>query len=252
MSHHSSLVIILFCFFFPTHSNAGDVKTSNVRYASGQDTVTAFFAEPDGPGPYPAIILIHEWWGLTDWIRDNARLFASKGYVAIAIDLYRGNVASDAEEAHQLMRGLPQDRAVRDLKAAMNYLKLRKNVKVNKIGSIGWCMGGTYSLQAALSLPDLAACVINYGGLVEDDSLIQKIEAPILVNAGADDRWPSPDDVKKFDERMTKAGKKIRSVFYNGAAHAFMNSTNVKAYRKDRAEEAWHEIFSFFESNLMK
>ncbi len=223
-----------------------------VTYKSGDDTVQAYFSKPIGDGPFPAVILIHEWWGLTDWVKGNADKFAQKGYVAIAIDLYRGSVAADADAAHQLMRGLPQDRAIRDLGSIMTYLSEQKFVNPKKIGSIGWCMGGSYSLQAAINLPSLAACVINYGGLVESDSLVRQIHAPILINAGANDKWPSPADVAKFEERAKRLNKTVKTVIYPGVGHAFINSTNTKAYNKEQAEIAWSETWALFENTLKK
>lgn len=137
-------------------------------YQSGPDTVSAYLARPPGKGPFPALIVIHEWWGLNEWVKHNAERFAAAGYVALAIDLYRGQVAQDPGLAHELMRGVPPDRAVRDLQAAMEYLRQRQDVKEGKIGAIGWCMGGGYALKAALELPPLTACIINYGHLITE------------------------------------------------------------------------------------
>ncbi len=127
------------------------VNSSTVHYMSGKDTVSSILFIPAGKGPFPAIIVIHEWWGLNDWVKKNASELASRGYVTLGVDLYRGRVAADPELAHELMRGLPEDRAARDLVAASAYLKSRAEVNPRKIGSIGWCMGGGYSLAAAPS-----------------------------------------------------------------------------------------------------
>src|ERR1700721_421430 len=122
-------------------------KTQTVEFPSGKETVGGFRAVPDKPGIYPGIIVIHEWWGLNDWVKEQTEKLAAQGYVALAVDLYRGKVAADPSEAHELMRGLPQDRAIRDLQAAFAYLGTRKDVRAERIGSIGWCMGGGLSLQ---------------------------------------------------------------------------------------------------------
>ena len=115
---------------------------STVSYTSGDETVEGFLAVPDGRGPFPAVIVIHEWWGLNDWIRQNAVKLADQGYVALAIDLYRGRVTTNPAEAHGLMHTTPGDRATRDLSAAVAYMKSRPDVRKNRIGSIGWDMGG--------------------------------------------------------------------------------------------------------------
>ena len=152
-----------------------NITTSIVSYKSGNDTVKGYLAMPGGEGPFPGLIVIHEWWGLTDWIKNNADSFADNGYAALAIDLYRGKVTSDPSEAKNLSGSLPKDRAITDLKAAFDYLQNLPDVDKNKIGSIGWCMGGGYSLQAALNIHALSACIIAYGRLTNDTNDVKKI-----------------------------------------------------------------------------
>ncbi len=246
------IFLVLVAAFIGIHSAHAQMKitVSDVEYKSGDVTVKGFLAKPEGSGPFPALIVIHEWWGLNDWAKDQARTLAQKGYVALAVDLYRGKVAADRDEAHELSRGLPQDRAVKDLEAADDYLKSLKNVNPKKIGSIGWCMGGSYSLQTAIHVPDLAACVINYGHMVEDKKMIQQIHAPILGIFGALDKGILPADVKKFEEAAKAEKKDIRTIVYDNVGHGFINPTNLKGYNKDRAEEAWKETWNFLEAHL--
>src|ERR1700729_4486456 len=182
-------------------------KTQTVEFPSGKETVGGFLAVPDKPGIYPGIIVIHEWWGLNDWVKEQTEKLAAQGYVALAVDLYRGKVATDPSEAHELMRGLPQDRAISDLQAAFTYLGTRKDVQPVRIGSIGWCMGGGLPLQLAIHQPRLAACVVNYGSLPTDNADIQKITAPLLGNFGAEDRGITPDNVRAFEKAMKADGK---------------------------------------------
>ncbi|MDE3181019.1 MAG: dienelactone hydrolase family protein, partial [Acidobacteriota bacterium] len=168
------------------------VKTRTVTYKSGSERVKGFLAEPQSPGRHPALVVIHEWWGLTPWVKDQAIKLAEHGYVALAVDLYRGEVTDDPSVAHQLARGVPHDRAMRDLEAAFSYLASRPDVNKDKIGSIGWCMGGGYSIELAEAEPKLAACVVNYGALPADADTVQKIHAPVLVSTGAEDRGITP------------------------------------------------------------
>ncbi len=161
-----------------TNLGARPPKTETVSYRSGDATVSGYLALPDSAGPHPAIVVIHEWWGLNDWVKEETKKFAQQGYAALAVDLYRGKVAADPDEAHELMRGMPQDRAVSDLIAAFDYLASRPDVNKAKIGSVGWCMGGGLSLQLAIHEPKLAACVVNYGAMPTDAAEIQKIQAP--------------------------------------------------------------------------
>jgi carboxymethylenebutenolidase len=116
-----------------------------VTFPSGEGVASGLLYLPQGAGPHPGLVVIHEWWGLNDWIKQEAAGYASKGYVALAVDLYRGKVADNPDTAHELMRGLPQDQGVRDLVAGFNYLQSRKDVKHDRIGAVGWCMGGGYA-----------------------------------------------------------------------------------------------------------
>src|SRR5579872_6324288 len=118
----AALVAILTLMLAPITHAAGAVKTETVHFQSGPETISGYLASPSSPGRHPALVIIHEWWGLNDWVKQQAQEFAEHGYVALAPDLYHGSVATDPEEAHELMRGMPQDRAVRDLKAAFDYL----------------------------------------------------------------------------------------------------------------------------------
>jgi carboxymethylenebutenolidase len=207
-------------------------------------------ALPDSAGAHPALVVIHEWWGLNDWVKEQARHFAEQGYVALAVDLYRGSVTGDPAEAHELMRGMPQDRAVRDMKAAVAHLATRSDVNKNKIGSVGWCMGGGLSLQLAVNEPQLAACAVYYGSMPTDPADIGKIEAPVLGNFGADDRGISVDAVNAFEKAMKAAGKSIDIKIYPGAGHAFQNPNNKLGYRQNAAEDAWKRTLEFLDRRL--
>src|ERR1700691_1307778 len=218
---------------------AADSKS--VSYKSGDETVQAILYTPTGKGPFPAIIVIHEYWGLNDWVKEQASKLADQGYVALAIDLYRGKVATTPDLAHELMRGVPEDRAKRDLHAAFEFLQSQPNVKKDRIGAIGWCMGGGYSLDVALQESTLAADVINYGHLATDPETLKNINAPILGLFGALDQGITPDDVHKFEAAMKQAGKKVEIKIYDDAEHAFENpdNKNKPGYRPDDAADAW-------------
>jgi carboxymethylenebutenolidase len=229
---------------------AADSKS--VTYKSGDETVQAILYTPTGKGPFPAIIVIHEYWGLNDWVKEQASKLADEGYEALAIDLYRGRVATTPDVAHEIMRGVPEDRAKRDLHAAFEFLQSQPNVKKDRIGAIGWCMGGGYSLDVALQEPTLAADVINYGHLATDADAIKKINAPILGLFGGQDHGITPDDVHKFEESMKQLGKKIDVKIYDDAGHAFENPNNKDGYRPGDAADAWKRTVSFLAENLKK
>lgn len=209
-----------------------------------------YLALPAGAAKKPAIVVVPEWWGVNDWVREQTDRLAKQGYVALAVDLYRGRVATTPEEAHELMRALPEDRAVADLKAAFEYLASRKDVDATRIGAIGWCMGGGYSLALATNEPRLAAAVINYGRLVTDPATIAKIHAPILGNFGAQDRGIPVADVNAFDAALKKAGKEADLKIYGDAGHGFMNPNNKEGYRADSTADAQQRIDRFFAAKL--
>jgi len=223
-----------------------------VSYKSGDETVQGILYTPSGKGSFPALIVIHEWWGLNDWVKEQASNLSDQGYVALAIDLYRGKVATTPEEAHEIMRGVPEDRAKRDLHAAFEFLASQPNVNKGRIGAIGWCMGGGYSLDVALQEPTLAADVINYGHLATDREALSKINAPILGLFGAQDRGITPDDVHKFAEMLGQLGKKPEIKIYDDAGHAFENPNNKNGYRAADAADAWHRTVAFLAANLKK
>ena len=185
-------------------------------------------------------------------MKQQAEKLAGQGYVALAVDLYRGKVADNADLAHELMRGLPEDRATRDLRAAYDFLVSQANVKKNRIGSIGWCMGGGYSLDVALQEPTLAADVINYGHLATDPEGLKKINAPVLGLFGGQDHGISPDDVHKFEAAMKQLGKKIDIKIYDDAGHGFENPNNKENYRAADTADVWQRTISFLTATLKK
>jgi carboxymethylenebutenolidase len=224
-----------------------------VSYKSGDETVSALLVAPAGKGPFPAVLVIQEWWGVNDWVKEQARALAKEGYVTLAVDLYRGKVTDKQEEAHQLMMGTPPDRALRDLKAAFAYLGTRPDVKKDRIASIGWCMGGRYSLELATAEPALAAAVAYYGAPPTDPAAIGRIKAPVLGSFGGADKGPSPEQVKEFEAAMKKAGKSVDVKIYEGAGHAFANVNNPwKGYKEDAAKDAWARTVAFLGRHLKK
>ena len=224
----------------------------SVSYKSGEETVQAMLYTPAGKGPFPAIVVIHEWWGLNDWVKEQASKLADQGYVALAIDLYRGKVATTPDLAHELMRGVAEDRAARDLHAAVEFLKSQKNVNKDRIGSIGWCIGGGYSFNLALQEPTLTADVVNYGHLATDPEQLKKINASILGIFGGQDRGIPVDDVKKFEQTMKQLGKRVEIVIYPDAGHAFENPNNKQGYRANDAADAWKRTVDFLANTLKK
>ncbi|HKD12046.1 MAG TPA: dienelactone hydrolase family protein [Thermoanaerobaculia bacterium] len=221
-----------------------------VSFASGPETASGYLAGPSGAGRHPALVVIQEWWGLNDFVKKKTDHFASEGYVALAPDLYRGKVATDPDTAHQLMRGLPEDRALRDLKGAVAYLRTRPDVDPKKIGVIGWCMGGGYSLTLALAEPTLAAGVLYYGRLLTDDATIASLKVPLLGNFGGQDQGIPPDSVRAFEAKAKASGKSTDFKIYPDAGHAFASNPDPKVFRAEDAKDADARTEKFLEKTL--
>jgi carboxymethylenebutenolidase len=217
----------------------------------GSETVGGLLFEPaQAGGKHPGLIVIHEWWGLNDWIKEQAQHFADQGYVTVAVDLYRGKVATDAETAHELMRGLPQDRGVRDLTAAAAWLGQQPNVDPGRVGAIGWCMGGGFAAQLAVADPNLRAVAINYGSLPTDKTALEQIHAAVLGNFGGLDRGITPDDVHAFAAAMASLGKPVDAKIYPDAGHAFENPNNAGGYKAADAQDAQERSRRFLAEHL--
>jgi len=222
-------------------------KRQTVIFRSGPEKVTGFLASTKETGRHRAVIAIHEWWGLNDWVKQQAANLAANGYIVLAVDLYRGKVTVNPVEARRLKRGLTEDRAIRDLKAAFDYLAGRPDVDPACISSMGWSMGGGLALQLAIHEPRLAACVVNYGSLPTEPADIQKINARVLGIFGSLDRGIPPDQVRAFEQSMRAVEKSVEIIIYDGAGHAFENPANKTRYRPEAADDVWLRTLTFLD-----
>lgn len=243
------LFATLFLIGAATHA-AFAASPEAVSFTSGTETVKGLLYMPAGTGKHPAVVVIHEWWGLNDWVKEQASNLAAHGYVALAVDLYRGQTASDPEMAHELMRGLPQDRGVRDLTSAVSYLKTRPDVAATKIGAIGWCMGGGYALQLAIHEPTLKAVSINYGALATDPADLGNIHAAVVGNFGGQDHGIPAASIDAFEAQLKKQGVPVSTKIYPDAGHAFENPNNKAGYRAADAADAQARSLDLFARTL--
>ena len=228
------------------------VETSEVVYATvdGQE-ITGYLARPQGAdGGEPAVIVIHEWWGLNDNIRSMADRLAGEGYTALAVDLYGGEAAETPEKARELATSAGQnpEPAKENLRLAYTYLETQLGAP--KIGSIGWCFGGGWSLQTALMLPgELDAATIYYGRLVTDPEELTALETPILGIFGEEDGGIPVETVREFESALVELGKDAKIHVYPGADHAFANPSGER-YNAEAAEDAWERTLAFFAEHL--
>ena len=226
--------------------------TEVVRFPSDTFAIQAFLARPSAPGSFPAVLVIHEWWGLNDHIKDIAQRFAREGFAALAPDLYSRlgyKVTKDPNEAAKLMDLLSSQAALRDLNAATQYLKAQPFIDPLRIGIVGFCMGGTITLTMAGHNSDLKAAVPFYGKVPPIETL-DYLLCPVLYHYGAKDGWVTRQEVERLKEGLEKFGKPGAVQIYPEAGHAFFNDTRPEAYRPQDAQLAWQRSLAFFGEHL--
>ena len=227
-----------------------EVVTAEVVYTElDGKQLTGFVAHPASGVPASGIIVIHEWWGLNDNIRAMTRRLAGEGYIALAVDLYDGEVAADSETAGGLARGAAErpERVMENLRRAIAHLR---HEGVVKLGVIGWCFGGGWSLRTALSVPDeVDAAVIYYGRVTTNPDDLEPLTAPLLGIFGAEDGGIPVATVREFQTSLNSLGKNASIVIYEGAEHAFANPSGTR-YNKNAAEDAWGKTLNFFAQHL--
>ncbi len=231
---------------------AGEVAGSEVDYARiGDAAIRGYLARPAGDGPFPGMIVIHEWWGLNDNIRAMADRLAGEGYQALAVDLYEGGVATDRDGAMSLVRAATArpERLEENLRQARAYLG---DNGAGRVGSIGWCFGGGWSLRTAMILGDgLDAAVVYYGRLVADPAALEAIRAPVLGLFGELDSGIPVASVREFETAMKELGKPVSIHVYPDADHAFANPSGTR-YNESAATDAWARTLAFLEHHLRR
>jgi carboxymethylenebutenolidase len=228
------------------------VVTERVEYARVDATpVSGFLARPaDATDNLPGVILIHEWWGLNDNIRAMAEQVAGHGYVALAVDLYGGKIAQNAVEARELVGLSMKNSAAIEENLRQAYSYLTTEAGAVRVGTLGWCFGGGWSLNTALLMPaDIDATVIYYGRLVTDPEQLNALGMPVLGIFGSEDRGIPLESVNAFDAAMRELGKDVTIKVYEGARHAFANPSG-QSYDPQAAEDAWALTVSFLDSHL--
>ncbi len=228
------------------------VDSETLAYAEVDDgLVYGYLAYPSGvTEALPAIIMIHEWWGLNDNIRAMANRYAAEGYMVLAIDLYGGEAATGPKEARAKMLQVVENPgpARENIRQALNFLEI---AGAPSIASLGWCFGGGWSLNTAMLFPDeLDAVVIYYGQVTDDHDKLRAINAPLLGLFAADDRGISVESVAGFEQALQRLRLQHEIHIYPGVGHAFANPTGNN-YNREAAEDAWNRTISFLNANLV-
>jgi carboxymethylenebutenolidase len=221
------------------------MKTETLNLQTSHGATTAHVARPDSDTT-AAVILIHEWWGINDHIRDLAGRYASKGFLCLAPDLFRGKVAKDPDEAAKLMQGLPIEDGVETIRETISQAKQTFNVQ--KLAITGYCMGGTFALRAACEISEFAAAAPFYGDIPEE-AVLKNLKVPTLFIAGKLDAWINPAKVAQLTEAARKYDLPVEAVSYD-ADHAFFNDTRPAVYNAEAAADAWRRVLELFRRQL--
>ena len=228
------------------------VESERFAYAEvNEEVVYGYFVAPSNMiEPLPAIIMIHEWWGLNDNIRAMADRLAGEGYIVLAVDLYGGKTAEYPQDARKLMLEVVEDpdSASDNLRQAYQFVTTAAGAP--RVASLGWCFGGGWSLNTAMLFPnELDAAVIYYGQVTADEDQLRPINAPLLGLFGAEDNGISVESVKEFEATLQRLRKVHDIHIYPGTGHAFANPTG-RNYDADVAEDAWRRTLEFLGQNL--
>ena len=220
-----------------------DVVSSEVSYF---DSARGWYAEPVEAGEYPGIIVIHEWWGLIEQIKEAAEELARNGYKVLAVDLYEGKVATSSDDARAFSGAIDQARATNNMKAAAQYLETRG---ITKIASLGWCFGGGQSLQLSLSDLELDATIIYYGRLATERNVLAEVDEPVLGIFGAEDTSIPTTTVRQFESTLDSLNIPNEIYIYPNVGHAFANPSGMN-YSPEATMDAWEKTISFLDRNL--
>jgi len=230
----------------PLDPQAPRPKGQTVSIKAGGGEAKGYVAKPQGK-PKGAVLVLHEWWGLNDWVKHQADLLAKEGYLALAVDLYKGQVATDPQQAAALMQARVEDWTDQVEEAGVEWLK--QNAQGAKVAIIGWCMGGGESLKASLNDPkDVNATIIYYGMPVTDPSKLKALRGPVLGIWANKDKSITPDKVAAFDKALTEAKVKHEFHAYD-ADHAFANPSGGR-YNGEAAKDAWNKTLKFLAANV--
>lgn len=219
-----------------------------VEFQSNGEAGSGYLATA-ASGSGPGVIVLQEWWGLVDHIKEVADRFAGEGFVALAPDMYHGETADSPDDAKRLMMSLNIDRAEKDLRGSIEYLLSLDQTQGDQVGTVGFCMGGQLSLYAACANSQVGACVNYYGIHPDVQPDIGNLEAPVLGFFGEDDAKVSPEVVRELEERLNQAGKQVEVHIFPGADHGFFNDGRPM-YKEKEAKESWDRMIQFYRANL--
>jgi len=226
-----------------------NISTSSIRFPTEDGEAMGFLAWSEDIAALPGLIVLQEFWGLNDHIKDVTQRLATEGFAALAPDMYDGKVTTDATEARQWLMAMDQAAALRKLHGAVEYLKSTANVNREKIGVIGFCMGGFLALNLACHNRDIRVATPFYGR-IPPDTVLENLTAPVLYFFGEQDHHLPAADVDRLEQFIKRTGRSGGVVRYPQADHAFFNDTREEAYREADAKDAWEKALAFLRKYL--
>ncbi len=233
------------------------MPTANENITVDGSSMRTYVSTPEGEGPFPAVVVIQHASGVDDFIRSFTDRLAKEGYVAAAPNLYHREEPGTADDAMGRMGRLKDQNIVKDINTCIRHLSAQNNVRSDRVGITGFCMGGRVAYLMPSMNPELKASVVFYGGNTMEQwgesptpfDLTSKINCPIMGLFGEEDGNPSPSDVKRIDEELTRHGVTHEFHSYSGAGHGFMG-TGRPAYREGAATLAWSKTLEWFQKYL--
>ena len=219
--------------------------------SNGHDASGYLAVPPSGSGP--GLIVIQEWWGLVDHIKDVCDRFAAEGFVALAPDLFHGEVASEPDEAGKLMMALNIDQATKDMSGAVDHLLSLDAVTSGHVGVTGFCMGGGLALALACARPDAVSACVPYYGVIPWPNLQpdwSKLEASVLGHFAEHDSMFGPDQVRELEQRLREHGKEAELIIHPGVQHAFFNDSRPEVHDPATSEATWKQTVPFLKRNV--
>jgi carboxymethylenebutenolidase len=220
-----------------------------VEFPSNGKTGSGYLAAPPDGKKGPGVVVIQEWWGLTDHIKRVADRFAGEGFVALAPDLYGGRIVEEPDEAGKAMMELEMHQAVRDMSGAVDHLLAHPQVEPRKVGAVGFGMGGTLAMMLATARP-VEAVVDYYGGPLKGQLEAHKIKGAVLGHFGTEDDWATPLRARELLDRLHRLGVEAEFYTYPGADHAFFNDDRPEVYHPKAAALSWERTLEFLRDRL--
>jgi carboxymethylenebutenolidase len=223
--------------------------SKHIEFTTKTGTYSGELAEPEGTAKAGAVVVVHEWHGLSDEMRAKINRFAREGFIVLAPDLHHGKVATNDEEAKKLMSVFDFARAVGEIGSALEWIK--KQPRSNgKVGVVGFSLGGALTFATSAAVPGIS-CAIPFYGVLETSRLdLDKVTAPIQAHFAPHDDWANPDRARQIQEALEARGKSMDLHIYEGAGHSFMREGDKTTYHETSAKKAWERALSFLHKHL--